>query len=118
MIPLARNERVVKVFEVKASNHGRGTLYITSFGVAFESQKYGLVLDISFEWLRSYNAPKKDRFRLVWDTQDGQRFGYTFKIDSGRSVANAYNVANQQYANSVSAPASLSDKFYRCNSNV
>jgi hypothetical protein len=93
---------MVKAFEVTASNHGRGILYITSLGVAFESIKYGLVLDVSFEWLRSYAAPKNDKFEVVWDTPDGGRFRYTFKIESAALAVNAYAAANNQYAESTS----------------
>ncbi len=102
MIPLSTNEKIARAFEVKASNHGRGVLYITSFGAAFESIKYGLVLDVSFEWLRSYTAPKNDIFELVWDTPSNERFRYAFKLDSAIHAVNAYAAANKQYAKSVS----------------
>lgn len=112
MIPLEHDEKIVKAFEVKSSNHGKGIFYITSFGVFFESQKYGPVLDVSFEWLRSHHAPKKDKFKLVWDTPDGQRLGYVLKIISGEQAVNAYAAANQEYANSLSEVESLKAKFH------
>ena len=111
MIPLEPHEKIVKAFEVKASNHGRGTLYVTSYGIAFESQKYGVVVDVSFEWLRSY-AAKKDGFQLVWDMPKGQRFMYVLKVDS-KAAANAYSVANKEYADSVSEVEALMTKLER-----
>lgn len=107
MIHLSPNEKVVKAFEVRASNHGKGTLYVTSLGIAFESLKYGLVLDLSFEWLRSYAATKNNRFEIVWDTSHGERFRYAFKLESARHAASTYAVANSQYASSVSEIESL-----------
>lgn len=81
-------------------------LYVTSLGIAFESLRYGLVLDLSFEWLRSY-AATNDRFEIIWDTWQGKRFRYAFKLESGRHVASTYAVANGQYACSVSETESL-----------
>ena len=111
MIPLGHDEKIVKAFEVKSSNHGKGIFYITTCGVFFESQKYGPVLDVSFEWLRSHNAPTKDKFKLVWDTPAGQRLGYVLKIIPSEQAVNAYAVANQEYANSLSEIESLKAKF-------
>lgn len=102
MIPLEPKEKVRKAFEVKSSAHGRGILYITTFGIAFESQKYGLVVDVSFEWIQSYATPKNNRFHLVWDTPQGRRLSYVFGIDSAREASNVYFAANKDYANSVS----------------
>lgn len=102
MIQLATNEKIVNAFEVRASDHGPGLLYITSRDVAFESPKYGVVLDVSFEWLRSYAAPKNDRFELVWDTPAGERFRYVFKLGSSAHVFDAYGEANKEYAESAS----------------
>jgi len=106
MIPLSPNEKIVKTFEVSASAHGKGMLYITTLGIAFESLKYGLVLDLSFEWLRSYTSTN-DRFEIVWDTRQGGRFRYAFKLESGSRVASTYAMANSQYACSVSETESL-----------
>ncbi|MFY9301252.1 MAG: hypothetical protein WAO91_08700 [Candidatus Nitrosotenuis sp.] len=97
----------MKTFEVKASSHGKGMLYVTSLGIAFESLRYGLVLDLSFEWLRSYVATKNDRFEIIWDTWQGERFRYAFKLESGRRAASTYAIANSQYAGSVSETESL-----------
>lgn len=118
MIPLSTNEKVVKAFEVKASNHGRGILYITSLGIAFESLKYELVLDVSFEWLRSYIATKNDRFELVWDTPSNERFRYTFKLESAMHAVNAYAAANRRYAESISEIESLRAKARKQVSSV
>jgi hypothetical protein len=118
MIFLSPNEKIVKAFEVKASGHGRGTLYITSLGVAFESLKYGSVLDVSFEWIRSYVAPKNNRFELVWDTPLRERFRYSFKLESGEHAVNAYAAANKQYAVSISEIVSLKTKMERGNSET
>lgn len=118
MIPLSPNEKITKAFEVKASGHGRGILYITSFGVAFDSIKYGLVLDVSFEWIRSYAAPKNNKFELVWDTLQHERFRYAFKLESGAHVANAFAVANKQYAISASITAFLKAKMKQTNTET
>ncbi len=115
MILLSPNEKIAKAFEVRASSHGRGILYITSFGVAFESLKYGLVLDVSFEWIRSYLAPKNNKFELVWDTPQHERFRYAFKLESGGHAVSAYAMANKQYADAISEITSLKTKMKQGN---
>jgi hypothetical protein len=117
MIPIEPNEKVCKAFEVKSSAHGRGILYITTFGVAFESQKYGVVIDVSFEWLQSYSSPKHNRFHLVWDTPQDRRFSYVFEIDSAREASNVYSAANNDYANSVSELDALRARLGRNQEN-
>lgn len=91
--------------------HGKGILYITSLGVAYESQKYGHVLDISYEWMQSYSAPKKDKFHIVWDVPQGHRFMYVFGVSSAKEVAGVYVTANKEYANSVSEIDALKAKL-------
>jgi hypothetical protein len=100
MIPLEPSEKIRKAFEVKSSPHGKGILYITTLGIAFESQKYGLVLDVSFEWIQSYTA-KNNKLQLVWDTPQGKRSSYLLDVVSAKEVCYIYSSANQDYANSV-----------------
>ncbi|HWP78368.1 MAG TPA: hypothetical protein VNL34_01795 [Candidatus Nitrosotenuis sp.] len=102
MIPLEPNEKVRKAFEVNSSPHGKGILYVTTLGIAFESQKYGLVLDVSFEWMQSYDAKKSNKLQLVWDTPQGKRASYLFGVDSAREAYNIYSSANKDYAISIS----------------
>lgn len=80
MIKLNPNEKITKTFQVHSSSHGKGILYVTNLGIAFESQKYGLVLDVSFEWLQSYSKIN-NKFHIVWDTPQSQRFSYLFDLD-------------------------------------
>ncbi|MEM3172335.1 MAG: hypothetical protein QXE82_02230 [Candidatus Nitrosotenuis sp.] len=100
MIPLESGEKVRKAFEVKSGPHGKGILYITTFGIAFEAQKYGLVLDVSFEWLQSY-CVKKGKLQVVWDTPHGRR-SYLFDVDSAEEACSVYFSANTNYAHSIS----------------
>lgn len=94
MIKLHNDEKIVKAFEVKKSIHGKGTLYITNYGVYFESQKHGLVIEVGFEWLRSYNAIKKNIFQIVWSTQNNERFHYEINVNSTEAIT-AYRDATR-----------------------
>ena len=100
MIQLHNDEKIVKAFEVKKSIHGKGVLYITNHGVYFESQKYGMIIEVGFEWLRSYNIIKKNVFQIVWSTQNNERFRYEVNVNS-IEVMTAYSDANKEYAESV-----------------
>lgn len=107
MIPLELGEKVRKAFEVKSSPHGKGILYVTTLGIAFESQKYGLVLDLSFEWLQSYDVKKSNKVQLVWDTPQGKRMSYLFCVASAREVYSIYSSTNKDYASSISEQNAL-----------
>lgn len=101
MIQLQNGEKIAKAFEVKKSVHGKGVFYITNYGVYFESQKHGMVVEVGFEWLKSYNAVKKDTFQIVWSTQDKDRFSYEVKVDSAEEVMTVYKDANKEYAETM-----------------
>jgi hypothetical protein len=110
MMQLHNDERIVKAFEVKKSIHGKGALYITNHGVYFESQKHGMVIEVGFEWLRSYNVTKKNIFQIVWNTQNNERFRYEVNINS-IEVMIAYRDANKEYAESMTEIQALSSKY-------
>lgn len=110
MIQLHNGEKIAKAFEVKKSVHGKGVFYITNYGVYFESQKHGMVIKVGFEWLKSYNAVKKDTFQIVWSTQNSERFSYEIKIDSAEEVMTVYKDANKEYAKSMTEIQALKSK--------
>ncbi|MEM3006499.1 MAG: hypothetical protein QXW37_01595 [Candidatus Nitrosotenuis sp.] len=110
MISLEPNEKVRKAFEVKSSPHGKGILYITTLGIAFESQKYGLVLDVSFEWIQSYDVKKSNKLQLVWETPHGKK-AYVFGVDSAKEVYAIYSSTNKDYASSISELDALKIKL-------
>jgi len=110
MIRLRNDEKIIKAFEVKKSTHGSGVFYITSFGVYFESQKHGMVIEADFELLRSYNAIKKDIFQIVWNAQNNERFRYEIKVDSADEVMTSYKDANKEYSESATEIQALKSK--------
>lgn len=109
MIQLHNGEKIVKAFEVKKSVHGKGVLYITNYGVYFESQKYGMVIEVGFEWIRSYNAVMKNTFQIVWSTQNNERFRYEVKVNSAE-VITVYRDVNKKYAESMTEIQALKSK--------
>ncbi len=100
-IQLHNDKKIAKSFEVKKSIHGKGVFYITNYGVYFESQKHGIVIEVNFERLKSYNAVKKDTFQIVWNTQNDDRFKYEVKVDSAEEIMTAYRNVNDRYAESM-----------------
>jgi hypothetical protein len=116
MIQLNNGEKIVKTFEVKKSTHGKGVFYITNYGIYFESQKHGMVIEVSFEWLRSYNVMKKNTFQIVWNTQTNERFSYEVKVDSAEEVRTVYRNANKEYAESMTEIQALKSKHTVSNS--
>lgn len=101
MIQLQNNERIIKAFTVKKSAHGSGVFYITNFGVYFETQRYGIIIEVNFKLLRSYNAIKKDIFQIVWNIKNGERVKYEITVDSANEVMTVYKDANDEYAESM-----------------
>lgn len=110
MIRLHHDEKIVGAFEVKKSSHGIGVFYITNLGICFESRKHGVVVEAGFEVLRSYNAVKKDVFRIVWDTLNNERFSYEIKVNSAEEVLTVYKDANGKYAASMTETQALRSK--------
>lgn len=110
MIQLHNDEKIIKAFEVKKSVHGSGVFYITGFGVYFESRKYGIVVEVGFELLKTYNVIKKDIFQIVWCTQNNERFRYEIKVDSADEVMIVYKDANEKYAESMTEIQALKSK--------
>lgn len=84
--------------------------YITNYGVYFESQNHGTVIKVGFEWLKSYNAVKRDTFQIVWNTQENDRFRYEVKVDSAEEIMTTYRNVNEKYAESMTEIQALKSK--------
>jgi hypothetical protein len=109
MIEPKRGEKIIKVFEIKKSHHGKGLFYITNLGVYFETYKNGLVLNLSFEALKAYNNTKA-AFRIEWEQND-QRYHYEFCVSgSAKEVFIAYSDANREFSESSSEVDALKKK--------
>jgi hypothetical protein len=92
-------EKIIQAYEIKSA-HGRGIFYITNFGVYVETQRYGLVLDISFDEICSYRDTKHG-FRIEWRSCPG-RLHYEFVVNTPRQVFDTFAAANKEFAQSVS----------------
>ncbi|QLH09297.1 GRAM domain-containing protein [Candidatus Nitrosotenuis sp. DW1] len=101
MMQLYDDEKIIKTFEVKKSIHGKGILHITNYGVCFESQKYGIVIKVNFEQLKSYNAIKKNIFQIVWNEYNNNRFIYEVVVNSAKEIMTAYMDVNKEYADAM-----------------
>ncbi|MEM4252404.1 MAG: hypothetical protein QXE84_02650 [Candidatus Nitrosotenuis sp.] len=98
MIALKNGENVANSFEAK-SRLGNGTIYITNLGVVFEVQEKGLILELPFTILRTFEAKKKNILILSWDEADkSQRFSFECKVDHAKAVENEIQLANQEFA--------------------
>lgn len=47
MIALKQGEKVRTSVEVNKSKHGKGVFYVSNLGVSFETQKHGIIIDLS-----------------------------------------------------------------------
>lgn len=98
MISLKKGETITKSFDAK-SKLGNGMLYTTNLGIVFETKSKGLILEIPFTILRTFEAKKKDILLLSWDEPDkSQRFSFECKVEHAKAVENEIHLANQEFA--------------------
>lgn len=70
-----RGERIRRKYPASLKKMGKGTLYITTSRVVFESKDYGLCLELHFKWLYEWFPVARRKCRLSWfepdpDTKD------------------------------------------------
>ena len=98
MISLKNGETLTKSFDVK-SKLGNGILYITNLGIVFEAKSKGLILELPFAILRTFEAKKKNILILSWDEQDkSQRFSFECKVEHAKAAEHEIQLANQEFA--------------------
>lgn len=98
MITLKYGESITNSFEAK-SRLGNGILYSTNLGIVFEAKSKGLILDLPFTILRTFEAKKKNILILSWDEPDkSQRFSFECKVEHAKAVENEIQVANSEFA--------------------
>ncbi len=98
MICLKNTEGIIKSFDAK-SKLGNGILYITNLGIMFEAKMKGLILELPFTILRTFEAKKKNIIIMSWDEPDkSQRFSFECKVDHAKAVENEIQLANQEFA--------------------
>ena len=98
MISLKNGEEIMKSFDAK-SKLGNGILYVTNLGIVFEAKSRGLILELPFTILRTFEAKKKDTIILSWDEPDkSQRFGFECKVEYAKAVENEIQLANSEFA--------------------
>lgn len=98
MISLKNGEKIINSFDAK-SKLGNGIIYVTNFGVVFETKTKGLILELPFTILRTFEAKKKNILILSWDEPDhSQRFNFECKVEHAKSIENEIQLANQEFA--------------------
>lgn len=65
-----RAERVRRRYPATIKKMGAGTLYITTHRVVFESEKYGVCLNLHFQWLHEWYPTAKRKVQLSWHEPD------------------------------------------------
>ncbi|MCE2507197.1 MAG: hypothetical protein J4F36_12185 [Nitrosopumilaceae archaeon] len=89
---------MIKSFDAK-SKLGNGTIYVTNLGIVFEAKSKGMILELPFTILRTFEAKKKDTIILSWDEPDkSQRFGFECKVEYAKAVENEIQLANSEFA--------------------
>jgi hypothetical protein len=102
MISLKNGEKIIKSFDAK-SKLGNGILYVTNLGIVFETETKGLILELPFTILRTFEARKKNVLILSWDELDkSQRFSFECNVEHAKAVENEIQLANQEFASKTS----------------
>lgn len=102
MISLKNGETITKSFDAK-SKLGNGILYITNLGIVFETKAKGLILELPFAILRTFEAKKKNTLLLCWDEPDNShRFSFECNVEHAKAVENEIQLANQEFAKTTS----------------
>ena len=65
-----RGERVRRRYPATIKKMGKGTLYITTHRCVFESEKYGVCLNLHFQWLHEWYPTAKRKVQLSWHEPD------------------------------------------------
>ena len=81
-----RGERIRRKYPASLKKMGKGTLYITTRRVVFESKEYGVCLDLHFKWLYEWYPIARRKCRLSWfepdpDTKDVRLTDKTFDCE-------------------------------------
>lgn len=81
-----RGERIRRRYPASIKKFGKGTLYITTRRVVFESKDYGVCLDLHFKWLYEWFPIARRKCRLSWfepdpDTKDVRLTDKTFDCE-------------------------------------
>jgi hypothetical protein len=98
VITLKNGEIITKSFDAK-SRLGNGILYITNLGIVFEAKTKGLILELPFTILRTFEVKKKNILLLSWDEPDkSQRFSFECKVEHAKSAEHEIQLANQEFA--------------------
>lgn len=79
-------ERIRRRYPASIKKMGKGTLYITTRRVVFESRDHGLCLDLHFRWLYEWFPTGNRKCRLSWfepdpDTKDVRLTDKAFECD-------------------------------------
>ena len=102
MISLKNGEAITKSFDAK-SKLGNGILHVTNLGIVFETKTKGLILELPFAILRTFEAKKKNTLILSWDEPDkSQRFRFECNVEHAKAVENEILLANQEFARKTS----------------
>ena len=98
LIALKNGENIMNSFETK-SKLGNGILYVTNLGIVFEAKTRGLILELPFTILRTFEVKKKNVLILSWDEPDkSQRFIFECKVEHAKAAENEIQLANQNFA--------------------
>jgi len=101
MISLKNGETITKSFDAK-SKLGNGMLYVTNLSIVFETKMKGLILELPFTVLRTFEAKKKNILLLSWDEPDkSQRFSFECNVEHAKAVENEIQLANQEFARKI-----------------
>lgn|GEM_PF-3505970 len=100
MIALKQGEAIKKAFDVRCK-FGAGMLYVTNQRIVFEITKQGVLLDLPYEEVKSYQAINKDTLLLNWEENGKGRFNLEFKIKHANEVEYEIKSANEEYAKAM-----------------
>ncbi len=109
MIALKQGEAIRKAFDARCK-FGAGMLYVTNQRIVFEIAKQGVLLDLPYEEVKSYQALNKDTTILNWEESGKGRFNLEFKINHANEVEYEIKNANEEYSKALSMLDALKTK--------
>lgn len=99
MKSLLCGEQIREMIPVQ-TKFGMCTLYLTNFGMTLESVTKGLVLELDYESILSFQPVEKKALRLVW-SENNSTYDLIINYEKPEDVANKFKEIQNDHINSL-----------------
>lgn len=99
MKSLLLGEKIREIIQVQ-TRYGRCILYFTNFSITLESVTKGLVLELEYESVLSFQPIDRKSLKLVW-LENNHMYDLKINYEKSEYVANKFKEIQNDYINSL-----------------